>query len=313
MTAIANLVGESIWISQYNPQGLEIGFIVHRDGEPAQPDEPDSESESGSESEAQFTMKVTVETLSDDPEAVAEVIAEREADNPETGVFTITPSSAETQEAGFYKVTWTYTIDGQEQFYVHALEVVPASSALDSLPEDFHSILNAVWMRFADLFDSPFGGPHLQVYYQTRFNRGRVAELMGTALRKLNVIAQPHMTYTIDGEGGNVFPVARWGGVLEQATYIECIKHLIRSYTEMPDTPGVTVARLDRNRYMDRWNSVLQMELQDYKKTEEGFKIAHMGLGRPQILVAGGVYGTYGPTRLPLSAAARPRYHWRFH
>jgi hypothetical protein len=64
---------------------------------------------------------------------------------------------------------------------------------------------------------------------------------------------------------------------------------------------------------MQRWRDVLQMEQEDATSMLEVFKIANMGLGRPKVLVSGGVYGDYGPTRLPNSAAARPRYYYRFH
>lgn len=297
MSVLTNLIGESVWVSQYNPNDTELGLVVHVAGEQANPD---------------GDVTVTMETLSDDPNHTPEQVFSRVADNPEAGLFTLVPTSAETEAVGFYKVTWSYEVGGTEKFYVHALEVTPASRALDNLPEDFHSLLGAVWMRFSDLFDSPHGGPHLQVYYQTRFNRGRVAELMGTALRRLNVIAQPHMTYTLDGNGGKVFPVAQWGGILEQATFIEAIKHLIRSYAEQPDASSVSLARLDRRDYMSRWETVLRMEQEDYEDMIDNFKIAHMGLGRPRVLVSGGAYGHYGPTRLPFGMAARPHFAWRF-
>jgi hypothetical protein len=76
---------------------------------------------------------------------------------------------------------------------------------------------------------------------------------------------------------------------------------------------GVTVARQDRRDYMQRWREVLQMETEDATNALEVFKIAHMGLGRPKVLVSGGAYGNYGPTRLPHSAAARPRYYYRWY
>lgn len=297
MTALANLIGESIWVSQYNPIQVDFGLGVHVAGELADADGP---------------VTVTMATLVEGEDNPTEVFS-RAADHIDTGLYSVTLSSAEAAETGFYRITWSYEVGGQPQSYVHALEVVPASSALESLPEDFHAILDAVWMRFSDLFDSPYGGPHLQVYYQTRFNRGRVAELMGSALRKLNVIAQPHMTYTIDGNGGKKFPVLKWGGVLEQATFIECVKHLIRSYVEQPETPGVNVARLDRRDYMNRWRTILGDEEDDYEDMIDVFKIAHMGLSSPRVMVSGGVYGTFGPTRLSHSAAARPRYFYRFY
>ena len=55
------------------------------------------------------------------------------------------------------------------------------------------------------------------------------------------------------------------------------------------------------------------MEEDDLKKMLDVFKIAHMGLGRPHVLVSGGVYGNYGPTRIASGSwASRPRYWARF-
>jgi hypothetical protein len=56
------------------------------------------------------------------------------------------------------------------------------------------------------------------------------------------------------------------------------------------------------------------MEEEEAAKAQlQVFKIASMGLGRPAILISGGVYGRYGPTRMAGSVAARPRYWTRFY
>jgi hypothetical protein len=170
-------------------------------------------------------------------------------------------------------------------------------------------VVEAVWLRFADLFDSPTGGPHLQVYFQTRWNRGRIAQLLQIAMQKLNLMAQPHMTYAVDDK----FPLTQWGGLLDELTYIEALKHLIRSYAEQPMAEGVAVSRMDRRDYMQRWQEVLALETEDARPMTENFKIAHMGLSKPRVLASGGVYGNYGPTRIAGSAAARPRYWARFY
>lgn len=290
---MSNLVGESIWVSQYKV--VEFGIVVYVDGEP---DDADGDVNVLLQSVDELDQVTTILTVV--------------ADNPETGTYTVTLSSGQTAQPGFYKITWTYEVAGEEQTYTHILEVVSTNPILDSMDASLYPVLDSVWMRFADLFDSPFGGPHLQVYYQTRFNRARVADLMGTSLRKLNVAAQPVTTYSLNTEGGHLFPTSQWGGILEQGAYIEVIKHLMRSYVEQPATPGVNVALLDRRDYLNRWQTILQMEQKDYDEMMDTFKIRHMGLGAPRVLVSGGVYGNYGPTRLPINAA-RPRYAWRFH
>ena len=239
------------------------------------------------------------------------VVFTREATHPEAGVYEVTLSSVETSSPGLYTLTWTYALDGVDQIFVGYVEVGESSPTYDGLDLGFKGIVESAWIRFADLFDSPDGGPHLQVYFQSRFGRERMAQLLGIALGRLNTVAQPRTTYTLDPQA-KPFPYAQWGPLLEQALYIECLKHLIRSYVEQPETLGVVVARLDRRDYMSRWETVLRMEERDFTAQMEHFKIAHMGLGRPRVLVSGGVYGSYGPTRLP-GSPAQPRYWARFY
>lgn len=240
------------------------------------------------------------------------VFTGRAATHAGAGLYEVLLSSVETQNPGLWKLTWTYALNGIPQTFVGLLEVGVSSPQYDSLSPGFKGVIESVMWRFADLFDSPLGGPHLQVYFQTRWSRGRAAQMLQAAVGKLNSIAQPHMTYTID-EATGPFPYQSWGPLLEQGLYIEVIKHLIRSYVEQPLADGVTVPRLDRRDYMNRWKEVLDMEMADYTAAMEVFKIANMGLGRPRVLVSGGVYGNFGPTRSSHSAAARPRYWARFY
>lgn len=235
------------------------------------------------------------------------IVFERLALHPAEGVYETILASSETATPGLWKLTWSYSLDGAPQTYIGIVEVGRASPSYDSLDVGMRGVVESAWIRFADLFDSPYGGPHLQVYFQSRFDRGRMAQLLRIAVQRLNTVAQPHMTYSVD-DPSFPFPVSQWGGLLDQALYIEAIKHLRRSYVEQPAAEGVTVARFDRRDYMQRWGEILRDEEADFQRSLETFKIANMGLGRPRVLVSGGVYGNWGPTRLPGSAAARPRY-----
>ena len=289
--AFSELLGERQYASQYSIE--PVGLVIHKAGVVADAD----------------ANEVDVQMASLDDSVI---LFDRPADHTGLGTYETLLSSVETSTPGIWKLTWSYEIDNVEQTFVSLVEVGTAAPAYDSLDVGFKAIVESAWVRFADLFDSPYGGPHLQVYFQARFTRQRMAQLLGMAVNRLNTISQPHMTYSLDPEA-NPFPYSQWGGLLDTLLYIETIKHLVRSYTEQPQADGVTVARQDRRDYMDRWLRVLQMEQEDATTSLEMFKIAHMGLGRPKVLVSGGVYGNYGPTRLPHSAAARPRYWYRFY
>jgi hypothetical protein len=232
--------------------------------------------------------------------------------NPAVGDYEIILSSEDTQTPGLYTVSFTYDLDAVAQVAAYYIEIGERAPAYDSLEPDMKEIVESVNHRFADLFDSQDGGANLETYYQSHFNRNRLGQLLGIAMGRLNTMAQPYQTYTLE-DGGKAFPTDQWGPMLETALYIETLRHLIRSYVEQPMFMGANITRLDRRDYQQRWQSVLQDEEQMFKSQLDTFKIAHMGLGRPRILVSGGVYGRYGPTRVAGSVAARPRYWTRFY
>jgi hypothetical protein len=228
-----------------------------------------------------------------------------------TGQYQIQFSSAQTSTPGYYTLTWTFTIGSTAQSTKTWIQVGAENPAYDTLPDSMKDIIETTWSRFSDMFDSPQGGPHLQVYFQTAFSRGRLAQLLKIAVGYLNTMAQPYANFSV--EGNPLFPYQQWGPLLEQRLYLETMKHLIRSYIEQPNPIGVTVARMDRRDYVDRWNRMLDHDEKDFRSQLDTFKISMMGLGRPHVLVSGGVYGAYGPTRLPGSAAARARFWSRFY
>lgn len=245
-------------------------------------------------------------------ETLVDVFTDRVCLNPAVGDYEIILSSEDTQTPGLYTVSFTYDLDAVAQIAEYYIEIGERAPAYDSLEDDMKAIVESVNYRFADLFDSQDGGANLETYYQSHFNRNRLGQLLAIAMGRLNTMAQPYQTYTLE-DGGKAFPTDQWGPMLETALYIETLRHLIRSYVEQPMFMGANITRLDRRDYLQRWQSVLQDEEQMFQKQLDTFKIAHMGLGRPRILVSGGVYGRYGPTRVAGSVAARPRYWTRFY
>jgi hypothetical protein len=279
------------YVSRYG--AAEFGLRVMREGVPGDADGP-----------------VTV-VLRHDDDAATEVFS-RPADHSGTGEYLARLSSRETATPGPYVLVWTYTVGAVDEEWRVWLEVGKAAPEYDVLAEPMRAIIEQTWNRFSDLFDYATEGPHLQTYIQSNFGRNRLAQLLRIAVGRLNTVAQPFQTYTIDGDGGASFPVDRWGPLLESALYVECIKHLVRSYVEQPEVQsGSGISRLDRRDYKDRWEEVLATEEPVLKSQLEVFKISNMGLGRARVLVSGGAYGRWGPTRLPLSQAARPRWMTR--
>lgn len=250
------------------------------------------------------------QTREGDEEIIAsDLVATRQG----VGKYEITIRGANTADPGYYRLDFHYNIDGNPEVYRIYAVVGEANPSYDKLQPDMKELVDAVWYKFADLFDSPAGGPHLQTYYQTHWSRGRMAQLMKTSLGRINTMQQPFGSYTLDGVGGPKFPVGQWGPLLETFTYIEAVKHLIRSYVEQPDLrTGTNITYQDRRDYMQRWREVLDLEESLLESQLDSFKLARLSLSTPSVLVGGGAYGRYAPTRIT-GMTGRPRYFYRWY
>lgn len=239
------------------------------------------------------------------------VVFSRTCTKSDVGTYHVTLSSMETSTPGLFEVQFTYATSAISQMYVAPIEIGELAPAYDSLSPEFKDLIESVWALFSDGFDTPTGGLYLQTLYQSGFGRQRMAQILGYALRRLNTSAQPTTSYTLDGVSGPMFPLSAWGGLLAQVLMIEIIKHIIRAYTEQPDPRGVTLALLDRRDYISRWQQSLATEQQDLAKQLDTFRIRHMGLGAPSVLVAGGAYGRWMDQRYA-NPSIRPRTFIRY-
>lgn len=285
---------DRIYVSQYSAPTLPA-LQIHIGGTLADPDGQ--------------TVAATV---------VAEGTGEQVSTGPATrsgaGVYEAVLTSAQTGVPGNYTLVFTYAIGGVHHNAAEYLEVGLANPAYDMLPDAIKDIIEGVWLRFLDCFDSPSGGVNAGTYIQSRWSRGRVAQLMKTAVGRINTMQQPWQNYTLDGIGGPQFPIQYWAPLLDTATYVEVLRHLCRDYVEQPElSTGANITRLERQQYLERWTGILEEEKPVLKAQMDTFKISNMGLGKPRVLISGGVFGRYSPTRIAGSAAARPRYFARFY
>src|ERR1043165_6463076 len=216
-------------INQYGPTKLGLHVYVH-----GQLGDPDSNL-------VRATM--TNETTN------AAVFTNRATTRVSVGAYEVQLTSDETSVIGPFRVDWTYTLGGVAESYSTYLQIGEFSPDYAALSPEMRGIVEQGWNRFEDLFDSPLGGPNLQVYAQSHFTRGRIAQLLRVAVGRLNTAAHPYQSYTLDGDGGAAFPVATWGALLEQALYVEILKHLRQSYVEQPLLMGGEVTRHDRRDY----------------------------------------------------------------
>jgi hypothetical protein len=211
-----------------------------------------------------------------------------------------------TARPGLYAIRWSYYRGPAFNQEVTAFEVGRRAPTYQALPPPMRDLIESTYVRFADLIDSPLGGPHAGTYLQSAFDRERIAQLLHIAMSKLNIISSPHATYTIM-EPDPTFPLSEWGGLLSQMLYIETIRHLRRIYVEQPETLGVNLARLDRRDYLIRWQTLQQEAQEELDTYIDSYRMAHMDLGGGVLTVAGGIYGSMAaPTRLGNMGACPP-------
>lgn len=127
------------------------------------------------------------------------------------------------------------------------------------------AVVDAVRAQFADLFDNDCFGPFIEEF--TNFDKDRYAGFLDMA------IGDVASYVSITGLDWDVthYPYSLSIGrrALELALTIEIIRHLMRSYVEIPDTSRVGAPDVVRRDYLSRWQGLLndyQNQLKDIGK-----------------------------------------------
>lgn len=233
--------------------------------------------------------------------------------NPQQGYYQADPAATQALVPGYYRFDWAFTLNGEQVVTSTYVQIGPPSPAYDALQPAYVNAVEQVWIKFADIYDSGFGGPYLTVWYNQHFGRGRVAQLMQQAVWHLNNAAQPATTFSVTGVspmggGAPLFPINQFAGLLNTATTVEVLKHLMRSYVEEPIVVGNISVRLDRRDYLQRWGSLLATEQAQLTAETSVWKVQMMFNGSPRVLIQGGAFGSYGVPRYIGSIPARPLY-----
>lgn len=133
------------------------------------------------------------------------------------------------------------------------------------LDSDARSVVDSVRNGFADLFDNDEFGPFIKEF--TDFDNDRYAQLLEFAIGDVEIIVG------IGGlnwrEGTYPYSMGSARRCLTLALTIEVIRHLMRSYVEIPDTSRVGAPDVVRRDYLSRWQGLLndyQQQLKDAGK-----------------------------------------------
>lgn len=228
----------------------------------------------------------------DDPRGVLLLeVGEADINHEDVGKFDYEIGPSLTGERGVFIVEWAYQIDGVEFSFTDNLQVLEQMPMYESLSAVERLTVEQVSWMFGDLFDSTEGGPYLTEQFQSHFDYERIAQLAQLAVIRLNTTGFPVTYWEFGGDGGGKTVPKNFQGLQVMATYYEVLRHLIRSYVEIPARQGAEITFLDRRDYMQRWQSILQSEFPEWQRMVKMAKRDLLNLGRGSLLVAGGIYG----------------------
>jgi hypothetical protein len=179
---------------------------------------------------------------------------------------------------GTYKARAMFILsDGSQRSQFIEFEVY---DPLATSTTDFDKMLDLTWLLFEDCFDSDLGGPYLRDVTLANFDRKKVAALAPMALLSINV-KPPVQNFTIDN-----FPYADSMALFAKSLEIEVFKHLMRSYVEQPAVQGSSsISYFDRRDYLQRWQTLYQIEADEFKHWLTLWKRGFYNFGSGSLLI----------------------------
>lgn len=268
------------FVSQHGRGYLAIGIL----GADRKPVDPDT---------GTIALKVWFNNLDGDavdPRGVVVVDVEAaDITRDDVGKFRYDIGPEHTGQRGTLSAEWTYQVGGTEFTFTDDMQILEQMPNYEALNDSTKLMVEQASWFFADLFDSTTGGPWLNENFQTHFDYDRIAFLLRIATMKFNVTGYPVTHYGVSTSDKSI--PANYTDLMLWGTKLEVIRHLITSYTEIPDFRNISTTYTDRRDYMQRWQAVLADEKPDYEKAVKMAKRSLLKLGRGSILVAGGIYG----------------------
>ena len=208
-----------------------------------------------------------------------------------------------TQMPGLYKVRAQFiTADNQkksDRIWFEAIDPFPVAATTPG-----GEAVSRAWMKLEDLFDSELGGPHLRDRTLANFDQTKMAKLLPDALYNIGATFAPVVHYTED-----TFDFVQHSPLAGQALLVESIRHLMRSYVEQPLPVGSNVTYFDRRDYLNRWQIILQMEVEKLTSWIDLFKQDQLSFGSTAMLVGGYNSPAY---RIPRYMRGRYPYQIRY-
>lgn len=213
---------------------------------------------------------------------------------------------------GVLTMVWTYQVNGVHFTYRDHAQILNQMPLYQMLRDPEKCVVEQVSWMLGDLFDSTDGGPNLIEPFQTHFDYERVAQMQKNCVEiRLNHIGFPVTHYGVGPNTEQVHPHLQ--SMVVMGTYLECVRHLVRSYTEIPVFQGANITFADRRDYQQRWNTIFIQEWPEYVTYVKMAKRKLLSLGRGALLVGGGIYGGNALGIFQAGTYASQVRSWRFY
>ncbi len=216
-----------------------------------------------------------------------------------------------TAARGTLTMIWTYTVNGSPFTFMDFAQILNPMPLYETLSDAEKSIVEQVSWMIGDIFDSTEGGPNLIEPFQTHFDYERIAQMMRISVTRMNFIGFPVENWAVGTDGSALPPTFQGLSVI--GTYLEVVRHLIASYTEIPLFQGMNVTYADRRDYAQRWQSIFSAEWPEYLTYVKMAKRSLLNMARGALLVGGGIYGGNALGIFQAGTYASQVRSWRFY
>lgn len=219
-----------------------------------------------------------------------------------TGLFIF----EQTDRLGHYIAVATFElVDGTTKSTRVDFEVFDPFEIVDT---PVRVVADGVWTKLEDCFDAENEGPWVQDVTMNFFREEKIEKFINDALFDINY-QHPPTDLTIGSFVNSDNTVTSNYPLLVQAVFIQALRHIMRSYVEQPMPTGAQIAWQDRRDYLQRWQSMYELELAQYQRWVALYKRGFLQLGRSKVLVAAKA-GRLIPA--PMRARSVGRGYWQY-
>jgi hypothetical protein len=211
---------------------------------------------------------------------------------------------AQTDQVGHYICVATFElVDGTTKSTKSDFEVFDPFEVVDT---PIRVVADGVWTKLEDCFDAENEGPWVQDMTLNYFREEKMEKFINDALFDINYQNPPTAVdvgsfVTTTGGPTSNYPL------LVQGVFIQVLRHLMRSYVEQPMPTGAQIAWQDRRDYLQRWQSMYELELVQYERWLALWKRGFLQLGHSKLLVSAKA-GRLIPA--PMRARSAGRGYW---